>query len=72
MFAITDKSGIKSILFENLDDLFSEYFDFLNYNNITISHDLILKNIKEKGFFDFIINDHIYYIIKTSIEFNKN
>lgn len=65
MFAITDKSGIKSILFDNIQNLLDEYTNFLLAYKINISYDIITKEINEKGFFKFDINDHTYYIIKT-------
>jgi hypothetical protein len=68
MYAITNKHGNNTALFPDLQKLYNEYYKIFNFYDLIIpSYDDILNNIKLNGYFEYILNQDTYYIIKTSV-----
>lgn len=68
MFAITDKSGTKTTLLHDINNLFLEYNKLIKYYQITETFEDIIKQIDDFGYYQFNLNNKIYYIINTSLQ----
>jgi len=68
MYALTNKSGNKTLLFSDIDKLFHKYSIMINYHNSNSYNDII-NIIDNYGYFHFIINLESFYIIKTTTNF---
>jgi len=54
IFAITNKSGIGSILFDNFDDLYKKYIEYCKINKLfIIEKEIIREFIDTKKFYEF-------------------
>lgn len=69
MYAITNKSGNKTTLYEDLKPLYDEYSKLYNFyeSNMPI-YDEILEDIYNNGYFELELNKETYYIIKTTVD----
>jgi len=68
MYVITNKSGCKTQLFDNLKLLYDEYKKLsLFYEIIIPDYEEINQQITSKGYYEVKFNDDIYYILQTNI-----
>ena len=67
MYAVTNKSGNKTTLFDDLKILYDEYSKIYNFYDLSIPiFDDVCKGVQNKGYFELELNKEIYYIIKTT------
>jgi len=73
MYAITNKHGLNSSLFNNLSFLFNELSKILDYYKVNIpSYEDFSKNIHENGYYQINLHNDIYYVIKTDLDKSAN
>jgi len=69
MYAITNINGNKTTLFNDINLLYNEYKQIFNFYNLKInSCEDIIKEINNKGYYKFELNNEIYYVIKTTVD----
>ncbi len=73
MYAITNKSGLNSSLFNNLNLLFDELSKLAYFYKLDIpNYDDFNKVIDDNGYYQINFYSNTYYVIKTTVDCNVN
>lgn len=66
MFVISDKTGTKTVIFDDFDKLYKEILMIHSYYMLNLPNkNEILESIEKNNFFKYSLNNNDYYIIKV-------